>query len=206
MPSVGTMLRRERERKKLQVSDVASATKIPERYLRAIEKDDYSGFPAETYLVGFIRNYARELELDPNEIVSLYKNTKLEKEKSLNTMAYTTREVQRPVEAKPGIKRPLRSVEEPRPAPSKQARPAPQPAEPQAPEPRLPGSWSLNGFFKEIGKFFAFLVRNQITLLISLAAAVVIVILVIVLVNLKNFHKDSVTEDQFSKIQVVQFE
>lgn len=77
MTSVGTILKKEREKKKLSLSDISEETKIGIKYLKAIEADDYTIFPGETYIVGFIRNYARALGLDPLEIVSLYKSMKV---------------------------------------------------------------------------------------------------------------------------------
>ncbi|HWU02752.1 MAG TPA: helix-turn-helix domain-containing protein [Novosphingobium sp.] len=58
-----------REAKGMSVSDVAKATRIPERHLRALEADDLAALPAKTYVVGFARSYARVVGLDEGEIV-----------------------------------------------------------------------------------------------------------------------------------------
>ncbi len=78
MTSVGTILKKEREKRKLSLNNISEETKIGIKYLKAIEADDYTIFPGETYIVGFIRNYARALGLDPLEIVSLYKSMKVQ--------------------------------------------------------------------------------------------------------------------------------
>ncbi len=78
MVSIGSILKKEREKKKLSLAAVAEETKINVRYLKAIENDNYTIFPGETYLIGFIRNYSRALGMDPIEVVSLYKSVKIQ--------------------------------------------------------------------------------------------------------------------------------
>jgi len=78
MATAGSVLKKEREKRKLSLNDISEETKININYLKAIEADDYSIFPGETYIIGFIRNYARALGLDPLEIVSLYKSSKIQ--------------------------------------------------------------------------------------------------------------------------------
>lgn len=76
MASIGNILRRERERQKLQLSDISEETKIGIKYLKAIENDNYSVFPADIYAIGFIRNYARVLNINANELIAQYKASK----------------------------------------------------------------------------------------------------------------------------------
>ena len=171
MASIGTILKRERERKKISVSDIAASTKIPEKYLIAIEKGDYSVFPAETYLVGFIRNYARELDLDVNEIVSMYKNSKLEKEDD-KKISYVSKEVHEKkspiiIKKEPAVKE-KKKVEEKKDEPvsekSTKARP------------------SLSSF----SSFLGFVFKNPVALLLSSGFVVFIIVLILLLVNLKG--------------------
>lgn len=77
MASVGNFLKKEREKRKISLDDIALETRISSRYLKAIETDDYAQFPGETYIIGFIRNYARALDLDPAEIIGMYKSSKI---------------------------------------------------------------------------------------------------------------------------------
>jgi len=63
-PPVGEQLCAAREKQKLTIEDVAAATRIPGRHLRAIESGDYSGLPATTYSAGFVKTVARHLGLD----------------------------------------------------------------------------------------------------------------------------------------------
>lgn len=62
--SPGTKLRTAREAQGLSVQDVATRTRIAQRQLEAIERDDYSALPGIPYAVGFARAYARAVGLD----------------------------------------------------------------------------------------------------------------------------------------------
>jgi transcriptional regulator with XRE-family HTH domain len=68
-PAVGPLLTEARLRRGLSLSDVERQTRIPRRYLQALEADDFNILPAPVYARGFLRNYARFLGLDENEIV-----------------------------------------------------------------------------------------------------------------------------------------
>lgn len=76
MPTVGEILRSEREKKGLTIKDIEKATSIRALYLSAIEEDNYSVVPGEVYLKGFIRNYANYLGLDGQNIVNIYRQSK----------------------------------------------------------------------------------------------------------------------------------
>ncbi len=56
---VGDRLRAARLKAGLDLSDVASRTRVPLRQLHAIEAGDYSDIPSPTYCVGFVKAYAR---------------------------------------------------------------------------------------------------------------------------------------------------
>ena len=55
----GAKLRAAREAQGLSMQDVATRTRIAQRQLEAIERDDYSALPGIPYAVGFARAYAR---------------------------------------------------------------------------------------------------------------------------------------------------
>jgi helix-turn-helix protein/uncharacterized protein DUF4115 len=61
---VGRTLREARTRRKIDLIEVESATKIRARYLRAIENEEWDRLPSETYTRAFIRAYAGHLGLD----------------------------------------------------------------------------------------------------------------------------------------------
>jgi len=56
-------------RRKREVSTISKLLCIREEYLTALENGDYHKIPEVVYILGFARNYAMELGLDPDEIV-----------------------------------------------------------------------------------------------------------------------------------------
>ncbi len=60
----GAKLRAAREAHGMSIQDVATRTRIAQRQLEAIERDDYSALPGIPYAVGFARAYARAVDLD----------------------------------------------------------------------------------------------------------------------------------------------
>ena len=65
MPGVGARLRQAREARTLSVDDVAQALKLGPRQVVALENGDWQGLPGQTFVRGFVRNYARLLQVDP---------------------------------------------------------------------------------------------------------------------------------------------
>ncbi len=72
-PSVGVLFRQARLKLKRDVSEVAQMLRIRKEYLQAIEDGRYSDLPGHTYAIGFVRAYASNLGLDPDEIVQKFK-------------------------------------------------------------------------------------------------------------------------------------
>lgn len=73
MANIGARIQETRLKKGLTLDRIADDTNISVRFLAKIENDDFTGFPGEPYIVGFIRNYADYLGLDPEEIVATYR-------------------------------------------------------------------------------------------------------------------------------------
>ena len=71
MDSLFSKLKDAREAKHLTLADIAEATLIDEKFLRAIEEGNTSLLP-QTYSRAFIRAYARVVGLDPSEMMRLY--------------------------------------------------------------------------------------------------------------------------------------
>jgi hypothetical protein len=61
---IGSDLRRARERREIALEEVEAATRIRQRFLRAIEEEDWGALPGGFYSRGFIRTYAGYLGLD----------------------------------------------------------------------------------------------------------------------------------------------
>ncbi len=69
--SVGQALRAGRLAKKLTISEVSKALKLSPHQVEAMESDDWSHLPCNTVIRGFVRNYARLVELNPIELMSV---------------------------------------------------------------------------------------------------------------------------------------
>jgi cytoskeletal protein RodZ len=69
--TIGEILKRTRDSRELTVEQVNRETKISVNVIRALEQDDLDSFSSETYLKGFLKNYARFLGLDPDQMWSM---------------------------------------------------------------------------------------------------------------------------------------
>ncbi len=78
MESIGDKLKNEREGKGYSIEQIARDTNIAKRYLEALEAEDFAAFPGDPYLIGFLRNYSDYLGIDPDEMVTLYKNFQIQ--------------------------------------------------------------------------------------------------------------------------------
>ncbi len=68
----GEELRASRERLGLSIQDVAIATKINAKVLKALEEGDRNMLPAKSFARGFIRSYAAYLKIDAEPILAAY--------------------------------------------------------------------------------------------------------------------------------------
>jgi cytoskeletal protein RodZ len=68
-PTIGTLLRQKREKKKLTLDQVFQAIKIRVNYLQAIENDQLDLLPSRAQARGFIRLYANYLGLNAYELL-----------------------------------------------------------------------------------------------------------------------------------------
>ncbi|POZ62737.1 helix-turn-helix domain-containing protein [Chromobacterium alticapitis] len=70
MPSgIGASLKAAREAAGLGLGEVADRLKLSLRQLEAIERDDFDALPGATFVRGFVRNYARFLDVDPEPLM-----------------------------------------------------------------------------------------------------------------------------------------
>ncbi|HEU0233515.1 MAG TPA: RodZ domain-containing protein [Gallionella sp.] len=68
--SLGTTLREARERLGLSIADVANQTKLAPRQIEALEADDFQHLPEMTFVRGFVRSYAKILQLDAQPLLA----------------------------------------------------------------------------------------------------------------------------------------
>lgn len=73
MPELGRQLAEAREAQGLSVEDVSSRLRLSPRQIKALEEDDFTLLPEPMITRGFIRNYARLLELDPEPLLEAYR-------------------------------------------------------------------------------------------------------------------------------------
>lgn len=80
MDSIGEVLKSAREERGYSIDQVARDTNIAKRYLKALEDEDFTVFPGETYLIGFLRTYSEHLDLNPDTTINLYKNLRIQEQ------------------------------------------------------------------------------------------------------------------------------
>ena len=80
MHSLGEKLRTAREEKNLSLDQASRDTNIAVRYLQALEAENFSDFPGEPYITGFLRNYGTYLELNVQELLSLYRAFRIQEQ------------------------------------------------------------------------------------------------------------------------------
>ena len=69
----GQLLSEARKKKRLRYKRLSSELNIPEKYLQALEEEDYEVMPGgDPYIKGYLRAYAKKLELDPDFIIEKY--------------------------------------------------------------------------------------------------------------------------------------
>ncbi len=69
---LGETLRRARTSKGVTFEDAERVTRIPRKYLEALELENFGILPAPVYARGFLRSYAGYLGLDPAELLPFF--------------------------------------------------------------------------------------------------------------------------------------
>ena len=72
MSPLGETLRRARLSKGITIEDAERVTRIPRKYLEALEVENYGILPAPVYARGFLRSYAGYLGLDPGDLLPFF--------------------------------------------------------------------------------------------------------------------------------------
>ena len=68
----GSQLRAKRQERGLDLAEVAAQLHLTSRVVQQLERDDYEGM-GHVFAIGYLRNYARLLRLDPEPYVELYR-------------------------------------------------------------------------------------------------------------------------------------
>ena len=71
--TVGQNLKRKREENKIPLEHISEVTRITIPNLQALERDEFQRLPGEFFTRGFLRNYAKVVNLDPDEVITAYR-------------------------------------------------------------------------------------------------------------------------------------
>ena len=112
LATFGEDLRREREIRGISLKEISDATKISKRFLEALERNDHKTLPAPVFTRGFVREYARYVGLNAEDLVNRYNfaasnDDRIEKPPQVAKYAET---LPRDISPKPPAKRGLPSA------------------------------------------------------------------------------------------------
>ena len=80
LETAGQLLSKKREDLGLSIDSIAEKLNLDPKLLELLEKDNYEEFTVETYLKGYLRAYARFLDIDADKVVNLYTEKNPEKQ------------------------------------------------------------------------------------------------------------------------------
>lgn len=88
--TLGEKLKKLRGDFRMSLSEISKVTKIQVKYLEFLENGEYNKLPADVYVRGFLRSYARYLNIDEQAFIKLYERERhiqanLSKERVKNT-------------------------------------------------------------------------------------------------------------------------
>ena len=72
--TLGEVLKKAREEQNLSLDDISVLTKVKEKYLIAIEANNFDVLPSAVQKKGFVRAYARALGMDPKPLIDQLRN------------------------------------------------------------------------------------------------------------------------------------
>ncbi|TEB16616.1 Helix-turn-helix domain protein [Pelotomaculum sp. FP] len=75
---IGNSLKEAREARKLSLEEVEEETKIRRKYLQALENEQYEVLPGQVYAKAFLKNYARFLNLNVEEVMAAFNHSPAE--------------------------------------------------------------------------------------------------------------------------------
>ena len=87
---VGQQLRSAREARNITLAEAAQSLKLAPRQVAAIESEDWASLPGNTMIRGFVRNYARVLNLDADALMRALDATRMQRTLQLEASAGTS--------------------------------------------------------------------------------------------------------------------
>lgn len=70
--TAGELLQEARDARRMTLEQLSTETKIPQRLLQALERDEYHKVSGSLYIKSFLRAFASAVGLDPGEIIARY--------------------------------------------------------------------------------------------------------------------------------------
>lgn len=74
--TIGSTLKKARERKAMSLAEVSRVTRIPAGTIGSIENDRFDDLPGEVFVRGFLKSYAQAVGLQGEEIVARYTSSR----------------------------------------------------------------------------------------------------------------------------------
>ena len=68
----GELLKEARKKTRRRYKRLSSELGIPEKYLEALEENNFSIMAGPTYIKGYLRAYAKKLDLDPETVIAAF--------------------------------------------------------------------------------------------------------------------------------------
>ncbi|MBN1810597.1 MAG: DUF4115 domain-containing protein [Anaerolineae bacterium] len=134
METLGVWLRQTREARDETLREAEAATRIRFRFLKMLEDGEFDALPGgEVHVRGFLRIYARHLDLSPEEVVARY-DREVRRIEPVAAVAPVT------VSPVPSPAPPPRPVAAPTPSPAPPPRPVTRPTPPKPGKPSSPSA------------------------------------------------------------------
>jgi len=73
MNTTGEILKKERKKKGILLSDIEREIRVRKKFLKAIEDDNWDVFPSKIYIIGIIKNYSKFLGLDDKKMIAFFR-------------------------------------------------------------------------------------------------------------------------------------
>lgn len=86
---IGASLKAAREERGWSANDVGGRLRLTARQIRAIENEDFAGLGPPVFARGFVRNYARLVGLDPDELLEQMTRVKVSRVQETENLPFT---------------------------------------------------------------------------------------------------------------------